>query len=151
MPERQKEKTLRWKAGFDLALGRVLAQKVRTETYNAMLAQAKRGMTFADSKNNTWVLEPSDQISVGSKWQSQADLARELLTVVRTEHKGTPWELLASEELKVPLGWRWKEDYTNLDPPTPRSPGNNNNVPRPGRDDEARMINKAPKRPVPKL
>jgi hypothetical protein len=151
MSERKKEKNLRWKAGFDLALGRVLAQKVRTETYNAMLAQAKRGMPFKNAKNNTWILEPSDQISVGSKWQNQANLARELLTGVSNDHKGTPWALLASEELKVPLGWRWKEKYTNLDPPRPRRPGNNNNNPRPARDDQARMINKAPKRPVPKL
>lgn len=152
MPEREQEKSLRWKAGFDLALGRVLAQKVRTETYNAMLAQAKRGMPFKNAKNNTWVLKPSDEISVGSKWQSQANLARELLTGVTSDHQGTPWALLASEELKVPFGWRWQEEYTNLDPPRPRRPGNNNNnVPRPGQDDRARMINKAPKRPVPKL
>jgi hypothetical protein len=109
-------------------------------------------MPFKNAKNNTWVLKPSDEISVGSKWQSQANLARELLTGVTSDHQGTPWALLASEELKVPFGWRWQEEYTNLDPPRPRRTGNNNNnVPRPGQDDRARMINKAPKRPVPKL
>jgi len=149
MKEREKEKSPRWKAGFDLALGRVLAQKVRTETYNAILAQAKRGMPFQDEKNNTWVLQPSDKISVGSKWKNQAKLASELLTAVSTEHKGTPWALLASEELKVPFGWQWKEAYTKLDPP--RQPNAGNNVPRPPRDDQANMIKKAPKRPVPKL
>ncbi len=56
MQSRDTEESPRWKAGFDLALGRVLAQKVRTETYNAMLAKAKRGMPFKDKKNNTWVL-----------------------------------------------------------------------------------------------
>ena len=31
MKVRDEEQSLRWKAGFDLAMGRVLAQKVRTE------------------------------------------------------------------------------------------------------------------------
>lgn len=53
LKDRQKEATPRWRAGYDLAMGRVLAQKVRTETYNAMLAKAKRGLAFEDAKNNT--------------------------------------------------------------------------------------------------
>lgn len=151
MKGRDKEKTLRWKAGYDLALGRVLAQKVRTETYNAMLAQAKRGMSFKKPKNNTWVLKPSDSITVGTKWQSQANLAKELLAEVGQRHAGTPWALLANEELKVPFGWEWHEEFTKLEPPRPRRNPGNNNVPRPPRDDRARMLKKAPKRPVPKL
>lgn len=147
---RDQEPTPRWKAGFDLALGRVLAQQVRTETYNAMLAQAKRGMPFEKPRSNTWVLKPSDAITVGSKWQSQAELARQLLTAVTQEHPGTPWALLASEELKAPLGWEWTESYTKLDPPRPNNPGNNNQ-PRPPQNDQARELNKPPQRPVPKL
>ena len=71
MKVRDEEESLRWKAGFDLAMGRVLAQKVRTETYNAMLAKAKRGMPFTDQKNNTWLLAPSEEITVGSKWKNE--------------------------------------------------------------------------------
>ena len=153
MSSRDAEESPRWKAGFDLAMGRVLAQKVRTETYNAMLAKAKRGMKFEKEKNNTWILEPSDEISVGSKWVNEAETARELLEGVVDEHNGTPWALLAAQELKVPIGWRWKEEFTNLAPPQRNNrPGNNNNNnPRPPRDDQKRMIKKAPKRPVPKL
>ena len=40
--DRDKETVQRWEAGYDLAIGRVLAVKVRTETYNAMLAAAKK-------------------------------------------------------------------------------------------------------------
>ncbi len=152
MAGRETEESPRWKAGFDLAMGRVLAQKVRTETYNAMLAKAKRGMNFKDPKSNTWVLEPSDEISVGSKWVTEANTARSLLKGVVEEHAGTPWALLASQELNVPIGWEWKEEFTDLTPPSRNNrPGNNNNTPRPPRDDQARMINQAPKRPVPKL
>lgn len=148
---RQSETVLRWRAGYDLAMGRVLAQKVRTETYNAMLAKAKRGMPFSDEKNNTWVITPDDEISVGSKWEREAALAKELLQDVVEQHAGTPWAHLASEELKVPLGWRWKEDFTDLSPPAPQRPGNNNNNNPPPSDDQRRMLAKPPTRPVPKL
>ena len=153
MKVRDEEQSLRWKAGFDLAMGRVLAQKVRTETYNAMLAKAKRGMSFEDGKNNTWELEPSEEISVGSKWKNEAETATELLKAVASEHKGTPWALLAQQELSVPIGWKWEESFTDLAPPAPRGAGNNNNnnVPRPAQDDKARMLKKVAKRPVPKL
>jgi hypothetical protein len=126
-----------------------MAQRVRTYGYNAMLAQAKRGMPFQDKKNNTWVLYPSQEISVGSRTQSEANLATELLQQVVSDHDGTPWALLASQELKVPLGWTWKETYTEIDPPRTRRNNNNNNlVPS---DDQARMLKRAPKRKVPKL
>ena len=108
-------------------------------------------MSFEKKKNNTWVLKPSDEISVGSKWKSEAETARNLLKGVSAEHKGTPWALLAQQELKVPIGWTWEEEFTDLNPPRRNTPGNNNNNPRPPADDKARMLKKAPKRPVPKL
>ncbi|TWT94259.1 hypothetical protein Pla100_38690 [Neorhodopirellula pilleata] len=147
---REKEDSPRWLAGFDLAYGRVLAQKVRTETYNAVLAEAKRGMPFKEKKSNTWVLEPSDEITVGSKWQREADKAREFLDGVVQQHPGTPWALLAKRELEVPIGWKWTETFTDLNPPQNGNGGgnNNNNVPK---DDQKRMLDRAPKRPIPKL
>ncbi len=142
----------RWRAGFDLSLGKVLAAKVRTETYNAMLAKAKRGMVFENAKNNTWVLKPADEISVGSKHEREAKEARDLLARVVKEHAGTPWALLAQEELDVPIGWVWEESFTDLNPPRQGPGNNNNNPPAPGRDDQAKKLErKAPSRPVPKL
>ncbi len=150
---RDDESSPRWIAGFDLARGRVLAHKVRTETYNAMLALAKRGLAFEDPKNNTWILTPDDEVSVGSKWEREAQEARDLLQRVIDEHPGTPWALLAKQELSVPVGWRWVEEYTELNPPMNR-PGannnNNNNAPAPA-DDRLRMIQRKPSRPLPKL
>jgi hypothetical protein len=151
LKERQKEATPRWRAGYDLAMGRVLAQKVRTETYNAMLAKAKRGLTFEDAKNNTWLILPDDEISVGSKWEREAELAKQLLQEVVDQHPGTPWGYLASQELITPLGWKWKEEFTDLAPPPAQNPGNNNNNPPAPADDQRRMLAKPPSRPVPKL
>lgn len=151
LKDRERETTPRWRAGYDLAMGRVLAQKVRTETYNAMLAKAKRGLTFEDPKNNTWLILPDDEISVGSKWEREAELAKQLLQEVVEQHPGTPWGYLASQELASPLGWKWHEEFTDLAPPPTQNPGNNNNNPPAPADDQRRMLAKPPSRPVPKL
>src|SRR5690606_25597635 len=102
---------------FDLSMGRVLALKVRTEGYNAMLAKAKQGMRFADAKNDTWELVRDDEISVGSVLEKQAAEARQYLVRVRDEHPNTPWALIAEQELSVPLGWKWREKYTGVNEP----------------------------------
>lgn len=149
--DREKETSLRWQAGYDLAMGRVLAVKVRTEAYNAMLAQAKRGLKFKDEKSNTWVLEPADEISVGSQLEKLADRARMYLKRVVDEHPGTPWAFLAERELKDKVGWRWKEEFTDLSPPPRDNPNNNNNNPAPANDKARMMKGPAPKRPIPKL
>ena len=149
--DRDKESSVRWQAGFDLAMGRVLAVKVRTEAYNAMLAQAKRGLKFKDEKSNTWVLEPADEISVGSQLEKLADRARMYLKRVVDEHPGTPWAYLAERELKDKVGWRWKEEFTDLAPPPRENPNNNNNAPAPANDKARMMKGPAPKRPIPKL
>lgn len=151
--DRAKETSPRWQAGYDLAMGRVMAAKVRTEGYNAMLALAKRGMKFSNEKNNTWVLRHDDEISTGSQLAKAAKSAEAYLQRTVDENPGTPWALLAQQELKTPLGWNWAEEYTDLSPPPRRTAANNNNNrPRPATDDKKRMLKKPPpKRPVPKL
>ncbi|MCA9189276.1 MAG: VWA domain-containing protein, partial [Planctomycetales bacterium] len=150
--DRQREYSPRWQAGFDLAMGRTLATKVRTEAYNVMLAQAKQGMAFKDGKNNTWVLRPSDDASdAGSLLKNLSDKAREYLNRVIDEHPGTPWSMLAAAELKDPLGWKWAETFTDLDPPAQGGGNNNNNPAPPPRDDQLQMLQRRPTRPIPRL
>ena len=105
----------RWQAGYDLALGRALAAKVRTDGYNVMLAEAKQGAAFKNEKNNTWVLRPADQYAA-TELEKSATKARLALERVSTDHPGTPWAMQADRELATPLGWRWDEDYTYLPP-----------------------------------
>ncbi|QDU55245.1 vWA domain-containing protein [Aeoliella mucimassa] len=146
--DRDKISEPRWKAGFDLAMGRTLAAKVRTEGYNTMLAMAKQGMKFKNPRNDTWVLMPSDEVSTGSVLSNEADLARMYLERVVAEHEETPWAYLASKELETPFGWQWNETFTNV-VARRENQNNNNNNPQP-----ERMPNvppKKPSRPVPKL
>lgn len=112
--DRDKVKTPRWQAGYDLAMGRALAVKVRTEGYNAMLANAKQGLKFKDEKNDTWELKPSDSITVSSALAKDAEDAKKYLNRVLADHKGTPWAVDAERELKQPFGWEWKERFTDV-------------------------------------
>jgi von Willebrand factor type A domain len=131
--DRQRLTGLRWQAGYDLAMGRVLAVKVRTFGYNAMLAKAKMGMKFEKADSDTWALAPSDEISVGSALEKLAAQAREYLSRVKDQHPGTPWALLAERELADPLGWKWTERHTGVNEPRPRPMVANNN-PKPPQD-----------------
>ena len=150
--DREKEEVARWQAGYDLAMGRVLAVKVRTEGYNQVLALAKRGLKFKEPKNNTWVLTPSSEIVVGSQMVKMAERATMYLERVVKEHPGTPWALLAERELKDPLGWVWKEEFTDLSPPRNTVAANNNNAPAAAANDRKQMLTRPPpKRPPPKL
>jgi len=149
--DRDAEAVPRWQAGYDLAMGRVLAVKARTEGYNLMLAEAKRGKKFVNGKNNTWTLSPAKEVTVGSQVSNAAQKAEEYLTRVVTDHDGTPWAYLAKAELKEPFGWKWIESRTNLNPRPNRVAGNNQNPPTP-EDERRRMLERRPKRrPVPKL
>jgi hypothetical protein len=107
--DRDKLTSPRWQAGFDLALGRSLAARARAEGYNAMLAALGRGRDFENKASNTWYLEPADTIEAGSVYQKMADKARETLERVVKEHPNTPWAKEAAEDLRTPMGWKWRE------------------------------------------
>lgn len=129
--DRPQEISPRWQAGYDLAMGRAIAAKVRAETYNSMLALIKTKLKFDKPKdkntpqNNTWVLEPADSIETGSQDAKLLAKAKMYLERVSKDHDGTPWAMLAQRELETPLGWKWSQDYT--EPPAPRDRNNNNN------------------------
>lgn len=108
-PDRSKLEGPRWQAEFDLAYGRVLANKARLDGYNSMIAALKRGKNFQKPDSKTWVLEPADHFETESTIQRMADKAKTYLQRVIQEHPGTPWAKIAEEELKLPLGWSWSE------------------------------------------
>jgi hypothetical protein len=148
IPDRDKVEEKRWQAGFDLAIGRILALKVRTDAYNIMLAQAKTGMKFKNPKNDTWLLVPDNDISaVGSQTEKLAGQALTFLKRVVDDHPGTPWAQMAAEELRHPLGYRWDETYTGVNAPKMGDGGGGNPS-----DDKRRMLAPPkPKRPLKNL
>lgn len=107
--DRAKLTGTRWQVAYDTALGRAAAMKVRVDGYNSMLAALKRGKTFENPNSTTWMLEPSDTIETGSAMQKLADKAKMYLERVQKEHPNTPWAQAAEQELRTPLGWKWRE------------------------------------------
>ncbi|MFO1095998.1 MAG: vWA domain-containing protein [Planctomycetaceae bacterium] len=100
----------RWRASFDLALGRLLAMRVRLKGYNVMLAQMKSSpRPFQKPGSNEWRLIASSEIDAGPEFRARAAEARELLKRVIDEHPNTPWEQLAARELQQDMGWTWQE------------------------------------------
>lgn len=114
LPDREKVEEKRWQAGYDLALGRVLATKVRADAYALAIGEAKNGMQFKDNASDTWQLMPSDKLSAGLKTKEIAKETRALLEKVVAEHPGTPWAYYASEELKTPFGYEWIERHASV-------------------------------------
>lgn len=119
--DREKLTTPRWRASFDLAMGRVLAMRARAYGYNAVLADMKATPKVFEKKgSNSWRLKPSIHVN-GTTAKKLAKTSSEYLTRVIDEHPGTPWALLAERELSTPMGWDW-EEYA-----VPRVAMNNNN------------------------
>jgi hypothetical protein len=150
--DREKIEEKRWQAGYDLAMGRLLATKIRTDAYNIMLAQAKTGMKFKDPKNDTWVLKPSHDVSAtGSQTDKLAKQCRTYLERVVKDHPGTPWAFLAAEELKTPLGYAWSETYTGVNKPKMGDGGGGGGNPIPADDQARRLAPPKPARPLKNL
>jgi hypothetical protein len=147
--DRPNESRPRWKAGYDLAMGRTLAAKVRTDGYNAMLAKAKNGLKFKNAKSDTWDIRPADEITVGSALARGAKDAKMYLNRVVNEHPDTPWALLASRELERPMGWTWEERHTGVNDVRRNGGGNNNAMPR--NDKRKPLVKPKPRRKVPRL
>jgi hypothetical protein len=108
--DREKISEPRWRAAYDLAIGRALAMKVRSFGYNTMLAEMKSTpKTFQRKDSNEWRIEPSKSIN---SVQQVKKLEREAATYLKRvidENPDTPWEKLAARELSTPMGWEWKE------------------------------------------
>ncbi len=112
---RTKLDTPRWRASYDLAMGRVLALLVRAHGYNAVLADMKTSpKTFEKEGSNQWKLRPSEKILGGPAVRKLHKQAVEYLTRVVDEHPGTPWALIAEVELSEPMGWDWYEGQIKM-------------------------------------
>jgi hypothetical protein len=121
--DRSRLDTPRWRASFDLAMGRVLAMRARALGYNLMLADMKLSpRPFQNATNNTWRIEPAADEKSVSRVQRFAKRANEYLHGVIEDHPGTQWAALAKEELQSPLGWDWHELHVNYPPPRPPRP-----------------------------
>ena len=131
--ERDKIVEPRWRAAFDLAMGRAMALKVRAYGYGQMLAEMRTNLRpFEDPRSNFWYLRPSTDLKNATpSVRKMAKEAESYLTRVMDEHPGTPWADLAKAELSQPMGWGWEEAAISKD---------GNVMTRNGDNDEARLL-----------
>jgi hypothetical protein len=115
--DREKESVPRWQAGYDLAMGRAAAAKVRADGYGILLARAASGQGFKDPKSNHFEIIPAPDIVDDPRLKELAEKSKMYLTRVIENHPDTPWALLARKELDEWLGWEWNEWYVDLTPP----------------------------------
>ncbi len=107
--DREKLTSPRLQVEFDYAYGRVLAAKARNDGYNQMLAALKNGKGPKNESSNEYVLEPADNYETNSALKKMAEKAKQYLERVVKEHPGTPWAKLASDDLQVPMGWKFAD------------------------------------------
>jgi Mg-chelatase subunit ChlD len=116
---RDREKSRRWQAQYDLIRGRLLAVKVRCYEYNWACAVMKKDPPkFSNPRFNAWRLVPDREIRYSDKAVVAGREAESLLHRVVEDHPATPWALLAQRELENPLGFKWMETYVS---PRPRT------------------------------
>lgn len=107
-PEYEYEKSPRWRAWYDLNLGRLLYQSVRMDSYTALaseLTSESAAQQMKEQNFNSVRLFPSDQFPSSSEVSSRAALGKFLLERVIEEHPDTPWSQLARWELEHPPGF----------------------------------------------
>jgi hypothetical protein len=125
--EYQKETSPRWKANYNLTLGRLLALKVRAYEYNSACAQLKQlGSGDVETKSNHWIFKPSRKLGSGAATRKTALEAERLLKRAIDEAPNTPWGLLAQRDLSIPMGF---EVVQHFDPPPKRGEPKNAQVP----------------------
>ncbi len=125
---RDKLDTDRWRASYDLAMGRVLAIRVRAFGYNSMLAQMKSNPRRFDREgSNQWILNPAEASDAGASVRRMHNKGLKYLSQVIDEHPSTPWAWLAKVELQEPLGWEWSEATVQI---AENRPGSTVNRPR---------------------
>ncbi len=114
--DRERIREPRWRAAYDLAMGRLLALRARYYGYNNMLAAMRTSpKPFVQPDTNEWVLRPSDQVDALDV-KKIAEKAEKYLQRVIDEHSGTPWALLAEREIRMNMGWSWVESARPVPP-----------------------------------
>lgn len=117
----ESETSPRWRAWYDLNAGRLLAMSVRLAEYRATLQLVLNGVGVTKNTNNITLIE-AGQYKSGRVAEARAQLARQHLQKVTSEHAGTPWAKLAEWELQHELGFVVRPLEIPMPPPAPATP-----------------------------
>jgi hypothetical protein len=118
--EYRQESSKRWRAWYDVTLGRLLANSVRLIEYRLICEALLRG-EMLQSKTNYIELLPSHRLRGKPLAKIRAVEAERLLRRCVEENPNTPWQYLAEWELKHGLGLEVVQQQRER--PKPSRPG----------------------------
>jgi hypothetical protein len=104
--ERDQEPSKRWQANFDFVYARLLARLAYTNEYNFVLGNKlkKDSPVLKDPKNNTgWLIVPRDTVQEKEAKQYVKKRQKVLEQLIK-DHPGTPWDILARQDITTNLG-----------------------------------------------
>jgi hypothetical protein len=119
-PEYEYEKSPRWRAWYDLNLGRLLYQSVRIDSYIALASEMTSSSVIEEIQKNEFnsvLFRHSTPVASSSELTARASLGRQLLERVVEQHPDTPWSQLALWELEHPPGFTY--EFGKVSPPKP--------------------------------
>jgi hypothetical protein len=117
------ERSPRWRAWYELNLGRLLAHSVRINEYKIIRQRFELPEIKQEILNkgvNHFILVPSKLLHGGTDSETRAAMAKKLLERVIRDHPNTPWSQLAEWELERPFGIDCT--YSFISPPPPPQP-----------------------------
>jgi hypothetical protein len=103
------KETRRWRAHYDFTCAEVRLRLVMLNDYNRALGRV-RTETLPDLPAGSpgWRLGPGEKVESGRDVRKLFEEAVEGFGRVATDHKGTPWEVLAKRALAVRPGSHWE-------------------------------------------
>jgi hypothetical protein len=122
---RDREKSPRWRAHYDLILAQLVAYRARVFEYGAYLALFKTNPKPSDPPTpnravRRWVLRERGQTVADKVSKPLVDDSTQLFQMVINQYPGTPWATRAQFELSRGFGIDLNPEYYNPNPP----PGN---------------------------
>lgn len=118
--EYEYEKSPRWRAWYDLNLGRLLYQSVRIDSFLSVaneLTSSEVVKSMMLEEHNFVRLSPSELSTSSGDVKARAKLGRYLLERVKKDHPDTPWSQLAIWELEHATGFAY--EFGRLPRPRP--------------------------------
>ncbi len=107
-PAREREKSRRWQANYDLLLAQVMAYAARVHLYRAALDDGLKRLIVTPPRRASgeqltgWRLQATSDVPVDGAAAAMLDRARRQYLAVIDRHAGTPWAARAEWELARP-------------------------------------------------
>ena len=107
-PNRAKE-TKRWQAHYDYTVAEVRLRLVVLNEYNVLLARVRtESLPDLPSGATGWRLCPAEKLTSRREVRDLFNAAQEGFTKLATDHRGTPWDVLAKRSRAFVPGLRWE-------------------------------------------